>query len=95
MKRWWLARLAILGKNLTAAAAAAALAAALVAAAAVAAAAAAAAIATAVSIERRGYLGLPEGRGGLRRVEVSWITCLGQLEIVCRRSEIFKMNVTR
>lgn len=92
MKRWWLARLAILGKNLTAAAAAAALAAALVAAAAV---AAAAAIAAAVSIERRGYLGLPEGRGGLRRVEVSWISCLGQLEIVCRRSEIFKMNVTR
>lgn len=92
MKRWWLARLAILGKNLTAAALAAAL---VAAAAAVVVAAAAAAVAAAASIERRGYLGLPEVRGGLRRVEVSWISCLGQLEIVCRRSEIFKMNVTR
>ncbi|CAI9180791.1 unnamed protein product [Rangifer tarandus platyrhynchus] len=30
-----------------------------------------------------------------RQVEVSWIGCLVQLEIVCRLSEIFKTNVTR
>jgi len=73
----------ILGKTLTAVALAAALV------------AAAAAVAAAAYIERRGYLGLREEHGGLRWVKVSWIGCLKQLEIVCRRLEIFKMNVTR